>query len=164
MKAALALMGLACLAMVYALWQKGDGAFGQAMSSAGSNALKMLPILALAVFMMGAFEVLLPQDVVQRWLTDAAGFRGIGIAWLAGILTPAGSLVGMPIAAGLFKAGVSASVLVTYLVSLATLSIIRFPLEVGFLGTKLALLRIASCAILPPVAGLIVRALRPLYA
>lgn len=159
MKGAVVLMLLVCAGMGVALWHKGDGAMGRALAASGEGGLKLLPILALAVLMMGAFEELLPKQLVQTWLSDAAGWRGIGVAWVAGALTPAGSLVGMPIAAGLLKAGVSASVIVTYLVSMATLSIIRIPMEVGLLGGRITALRVVSCLLLPPLAGLLVRAL-----
>lgn len=164
MKVAALMMAALGIGLFVALWRKGEGALEQALSSAGTNGVKLVPIILLAVFMMGALEVLLPKDLVHRWLSDAAGFRGIAIAWLAGILTPGGSLLGMPIVAGLYKAGVSASVLVTYLVSMATLSVIRLPIEIGLIGPRLTMLRVASCLILPPIAGLMVRATRGLWA
>lgn len=74
---------------------------------------------------------------------------------------PDGSIIGMPLVAALAKAGVGPGVLVTYLVSLATLSIMRAPLEVGFYGWRLTLLRIAACLVIPFVAGGIARLLGP---
>ena len=66
-------------------------------------------------------------------------------------------MMSLPLAAGLYKAGVGVRVLVTYLTSLALLSIIRIPLEVGFLGWRLTLIRVAASALLPPLAGLAAR-------
>lgn len=120
------------------------------------------PVLVLAILVVGCTEVLLSRELVERWLSDAAGFRGIAIAWLAGLLTPGGSLVGLPIVAGLHRVGVGPAVLVTYLVSLATLSAIRIPMEVGLIGGRLATLRFLACVGLPPLAGLITRGLAPL--
>ena len=84
------------------------------------------------------------------------------VAWGAGILTPGGSLVGLPLVAGMARLGVGAGVIVTYLASLAMLSIIRFPLEVGFIGGRLATLRFLGCLLLPPLAGLVTRLVAPL--
>ena len=68
----------------------------------------------------------------------------------------------LPIVAGLQRAGVSMPVLVTYLVSLATLSVIRIPLEVGLIGGRLAAIRFVTCLLLPPVAGVLTRWVAPL--
>jgi uncharacterized protein len=70
--------------------------------------------------------------------------------------------VGLPLAAGLHRAGVGPSVLVTYMTSLATLSVIRIPMEVGLIGGRLAALRVLACLVLPPLAGVITRGLVPL--
>ncbi|HAA58043.1 MAG TPA: hypothetical protein DCE42_24995 [Myxococcales bacterium] len=132
---------------------KGDGALQAGMKASFTQGVKLLPILLIAFFIAGFVEVLLPKGFVERWLTDAAGWQGICIAWIAGILTPAGTIVGLPIAASLYKAGAGIGVLMTYLTSLALLSMIRLPLEVGIYGLKLTLIRIGVSILLPPVAG-----------
>jgi hypothetical protein len=53
-------------------------------------------------------------------------------------------------------------VLVPYLVSRYTLSLIRIPIEVGLIGGRLTALRLLACLGLPPLAGLITRWLVPL--
>lgn len=157
MKWALALMVLMTAALIGAAAYKGDGALQQGFREAGTQGIKILPVLVLAFLMMGFIDVLLPREVVQKWLTDAAGWKGLTIGWLAGILTPGGSIIGMPLAAGLMKAGVSPAVLVTYLTSLALLSSIRMPLEIGFYGWRLMVIRVLASLILPFVAGLTTR-------
>lgn len=73
---------------------------------------------------------------------------------LAGrVLTPGGSIIGLPIAAVLYKTGVGLGALMTYLTSLATLSRLRIPLEIGFYGWRLTGVRIAVSLILPLIAG-----------
>lgn len=121
------------------------------------------PVLVLAVVIMGFSEALTPQDWVERWLSDASGLRGMGVAWLAGLLTPGGSVVGFPLAAGLFRAGASPAVLVTYLVSMATLNLLRLPMELGTYGLRMTLLRLATCAVLPLLAGGLARLFAPLF-
>jgi len=137
------------------------GQLAEAARASGSQTVRFLPVLLLALLVVGCTEVLLSREVVERWLSDASGFRGIAIAWAAGILTPGGSLVGLPIVAGMHRMGVGPSVLITYLVSVATLSIIRLPLEVGFIGGRLAALRFFACLLLPPIAGLLARVVAP---
>ncbi len=157
MKGALIFMGLIGAVLVVLLWQKGDGAFAAAGKSALGTGAKFLPILAFAFLIMGAIEVLLPQGFVDGWLSDAAGFKGIVTAWIAGLLTPAGNIVGLPIAGGLFQAGVSPAVLVTYVSSLSLLALVKLPIEVGFLGMRLAVLRYLVCIPLPLLAGVLTR-------
>ncbi|MEM1009801.1 MAG: permease [Myxococcota bacterium] len=135
-----------------ALW-KGEGTFQAGLKASFTQSGKLLPVLVIAFLIAGFVEVLLPKSFVQNWLSNASGWRGLGVAWLAGALTPAGSLVGLPIAASLYKAGAGIGVLITYLTSLAVLSTIRIPLEIGIYGIKLTLLRIAASFFLPPLAG-----------
>jgi len=61
----------------------------------------------------------------------------------------------MPLAAGLLRAGAGPSVIITYLTSLATLSVIRVPLEIGFYGWRLMVVRVLASVILPFAAGLV---------
>ncbi len=142
---------------------KGDGALQEGLKTAAVTFGKFLPILAVAFLIMGMVDVLLPQEVVEKWLSESSGWRGLGAAWAAGVITPGGSIIAMPLAAGLLKAGVGPSVLVTYLTSIALLSYIRIPLEVGFFGWHLTLLRITASLVLPIGAGLIARWLAPLF-
>lgn len=161
MKWSLISMAVLVVGLVGVAAVKGGGLVEQGFRTAGTTGLKFLPILAVAFVIMGFVDVLLPQAVVERWLSDAAGWRGIGVAWLAGVLTPAGSIIGLPLAAALLKAGVGAGVLVTYLTSMATLSLIRVPLEVGFYGWRLMVLRMVVSLVLPLVAGGLARLCAP---
>jgi uncharacterized protein len=116
--------------------------------------------LVLAVLLAACVEVLLPGEVIARWLGEASGWRGIGIAWVAGILTPGGGPIGLTLVAAVARQGASVPVILTYLVSLSTLSLIRLPLEVGILGGRMATLRVLFCLLLPPLIGVAARAMR----
>ena len=153
MKAALILLGGTFVLLAgLALWR---GVFWDGMRGSGRTFLSLIPMLFLAFMLAGFAEALMPPGLVERWLSDAAGWRGIGVAWVAGAITPAGGLMGLPLAAGMLKAGAGSGVLVTYLASLALLPLLRMPMEVGIYGGKLAALRVAACLLLPPVAGVI---------
>ena len=124
---------------------------------------RFLPILFIAMVVAGFTEVLLPEDLVENWLSESSGWRGIGIAWLAGIITPGGSLIGLPIIAALYKAGVGVAVLMTYATSFATLSIMRIPLEAGFMGWRLAGLRVLVSLGLPFIVGGLTQLILPFF-
>lgn len=140
-----------------------QGRLLEGFRATGTAAAQVVPILLLAILMMGFLNVLMPQAWVDRWLSDDAGWRGMGLAWLAGVLTPGGGGIGMPVAAGLLTGGASPAVVVTYLVSLSTLNVLRLPMEAGFYGWRITMIRWISCLLLPFLAGGLVRIVAPLW-
>ncbi len=147
---AIGMAGFLLVLMALAIWQ---GVFKDGLQTSGKQLLGFFPILVIAMLLAGFTQVLLPRGLVESWLSDSAGWKGIGIAWIAGIITPGGSIVGLPIIAGLYKSGVGVAVLMTYATSLATLSVLRIPLEAGFYGWQLTMLRVGVSLVLPLIAG-----------
>lgn len=158
---ALALFALLALLMVLALLQ-GSSTFSQAWRASLQQLVRFLPILVIAMLVAGFTETLLPEGLVEEWLSDSAGWRGIALAWLAGIITPGGSIIGLPLIAALYQAGVGLAVLMTYATSFATLSLLRVPLEVGFYGWRITGIRVLVSLVLPFVAGGLTLLLVPL--
>ncbi len=158
----ISLLALLLILMGLAYWQGAD-TFKSGWQTASHQIIGFLPIIIIALLIAGFIEALLPQHLIQTWLSDASGWRGITIAWLAGILTPGGSIIGLPLIASLYKAGVGISIIITYATSFATLSILRLPMEVGFYGWRLTLLRVTVSLILPFIAGGLTLLLLPLY-
>ncbi|MEI8259048.1 MAG: permease [Deltaproteobacteria bacterium] len=160
MKAAALLMLLVVLGLGAACLARGGAPLLVAgLRASGRSALPLIPVLVVVFLMAGFVEVLLPREVVTKWLSDSAGFRGMGIAMVAGALTPGGGPMGLPLAAALMRAGAGAGVLVTYLTSMSLLSFIRVPMELAIYGTRLTVLRLCSSAALPLLAGLIAQSL-----
>lgn len=56
-------------------------------------------------------KLVLPKELIGRLLSDSSGWAGIGLAYLAGVLTLTGGVIGMSLVTTLYKAGVSGSVL-----------------------------------------------------
>ena len=140
---------------------QGVATFQQATRASAQQLIKFLPILVIAMLIAGFTETLLPDDLIETWLSDASGWRGITVAWLAGIITPGGSIIGLPLIAALYKSGVGLAVLMTYATSFATLSLLRVPLEVGFYGWRITGIRILVTLILPFIAGGLTLLLKP---
>jgi len=147
---ALVMAGALLLLMGLAMAQ---GTFREGLGTSMRQLVGFLPVLVIAVMLAGFAETLLPRQIVQDWLSDSSGIKGLAVAWFAGIITPGGSIVGLPIIAGLYRVGVGTAVLMTYATSLATLSILRLPLEAGFYGWKLTALRVGVSLGLPFIAG-----------
>lgn len=151
MKAALALMVLLLGVLLVLVWRAGR--WGELVAESQRQALGLVPLLVVAVLLAAAVQVLLPEHTVQLWLGRASGLRGVVIAWLGGILTPLGGPVGLPLVATLARKGASLPVLLTWLLSMSTLSLLRIPIEWALLGGRLTALRVAASFLLPPLVG-----------
>ncbi len=99
-------------------------------------------------------QVLIPKAIISKWLGQEAGFKGILIGSATGAFLPGGPFVTLPIVMGFVKVGTSIPVAVAMITGWALFSIARFPMEVGILGPRLALIRLASVVLLAPAAGL----------
>lgn len=139
-------------------WAQGPDMFSQAWSNSKNQLLRFAPILVIAVVLAGFAEAVIPDDFIQNWLSDASGWRGIMLAWVAGIFTPIAGVLAMPLVAVLYQAGASLPVIMTYLTSLATLSLMKVPIEVGIYGWKLTMLRFGVSLGLPLIAGFLTQA------
>ena len=153
-----AVIGLMILAL-----SQGFDTFTLGLRTSLQQLTRLLPVVMVAMLISGFTDVLLPKALVERWLSDASGWRGIGLGYLAGVLTPGAGLIGLPLVATLYKAGVGSSVLVTYMTSMTTISLMRIPLELGFCGWQLTSLRITVSLVLPILAGVFAHFLSPWF-
>ena len=98
-------------------------------------------------------QVLLPQEMMAKWVGSESGWRGIVIGTIAGGLSPGGPYVSLPIAAGLLNSGAGVGTMVAYLTGWSLWAVGRLPMEVGILGWRLTLIRFVSTFFLPFLAG-----------
>lgn len=153
MKLPIILLSVLLLGVMAYAWMQGPEVFSPALKNSGNQLLRFAPIMVIAVLLSGFAEAVIPKEFIENWLSDSAGWKGIFIAWIAGIVTPVAGVFGMPLAASLYKAGAGLAVIMTFLTSLATLSLVKMPIEVGFYGWKLTMIRFGVSLILPLVAG-----------
>jgi uncharacterized membrane protein YraQ (UPF0718 family) len=125
------------------------------LKSALNMTVQILPLLIFAFIVAGMIQALLPKELLSRWIGEEAGLRGIFIGTVAGGLTPGGPYVSLPVVAGLLKAGAGVGIMVAYLTAWSLWAVGRLPMEIGILGWKFTLVRLASTFIFPPLAGLI---------
>ncbi|MGB7948160.1 MAG: permease, partial [Candidatus Binatia bacterium] len=83
--------------------------------------LLVLPTLVGAFLIAGHVRVLMPEDVVRKWLGEESGLKGVVVGYLAGTLTFGGPFISFPIAASLYQAGGSVQTVTTYITSWAPL-------------------------------------------
>jgi uncharacterized membrane protein YraQ (UPF0718 family) len=145
---------LAFILLMIAIRQ-GSGAHLTGLKSAWRMTIEVLPLLLLAFVVAGLIQALLPKDVIAHWVGAESGLRGIIIGTVAGGLAPGGPYVSLPIVAGLIKSGAGIGTMVAFLTGWSLWAVNRLPMEVGILGWKFTLIRLASVFVFPPVAGLL---------
>jgi uncharacterized membrane protein YraQ (UPF0718 family) len=116
---------------------------------------QIIPLLIFAFIVAGLVQVLIPKEMIAKWIGEESGLRGILFGTLAGAFTPGGPYVSLPVAAGLLKAGAGIGTMVAFVTAWSLLSVARIPLEVGIMGWRFTLIHLLSVIIFPPVAGLI---------
>ena len=140
-----------------AIW-RGGGSLQKGFIFGGKTFLSTLPLLVIAFAIAGLVQVLVPRELIVKWLGAGAGLKGILIATVAGAFTPGGPFVSFPIVASLYKSGASVGTVVAFVTAWSLWAVARFPLEIGLVGPKLAIARFLSTLIVPPLAGLFAQA------
>ena len=153
------IMAVLAVVLVIIAYTKGQGEHVAGSKLALEMTVSVLPLLFCAFLVAGMVQVLLPQELVAKWIGAESGLRGILIGTVAGALAPGGPYVSLPIAAGLIPAGAGVGTIVAFLTGWSLWAIGRLPMEVGILGWRFTLIRLASSLTFPPLAGLIAHVL-----
>jgi uncharacterized membrane protein YraQ (UPF0718 family) len=152
-------LGVFAGVLLFIGYVRGEGQHIQGVKAALSMVVEIVPLLVFAFIVAGMIQVLLSHEMVARWVGMESGLRGILIGSVAGGLTPGGPFVSLPLAAGLLRSGASAGTMVAYLTAWSLWAVNRLPMEVGILGWRFTLIRLASTFVLPIIGGLIAQAL-----
>jgi uncharacterized membrane protein YraQ (UPF0718 family) len=149
------IMAIFAIVLFYIGYQRGEGEHIAGLKNAFQMTLEILPLLIFAFIVAGLIQVMLPKELLAKWVGSESGIRGIFIGALAGGLAPGGPYVSLPIVAGLIKSGASVGTMVAFLTGWSIWAVSRLPMEIGILGWKFTLIRLAATIIFPPIAGLI---------
>jgi uncharacterized protein len=148
----MAIIALILLVMGYA---SGENQHLEGLKAAAKMTVEIIPMLVFAFIIAGMVQILIPKELISRWVGAESGLKGILIGTLAGGFTPGGPYVSLPIVAGLLKAGAGVGTMVAFLTSWSLWALSRMPMEIGILGWKFTLVRLACTFFFPPFAGLI---------
>jgi uncharacterized membrane protein YraQ (UPF0718 family) len=118
----------------------------------------MLPKV-LAGCLIGAFvTLLLPREMVARWVGHESGFTGLLIATFFGFLLPGGPITIYPVAGAFLVMGADAGAVVAFIVSWTLIGYTRALVwELPFFGAHFVIWRIVAALPLPIIAGLLAR-------
>ena len=125
---------------------------------AGRTLWRNLPILLLGFAIAGLVQVLVPRELISRWLGDQAGIRGVFLACLVGGLVPGSPYAVFPLVAGLYKAGAGLGAVVGFVSAWSLWSVSRLPIEMALIEPRAALVRYGITFVVPPLAGLLANA------
>jgi uncharacterized membrane protein YraQ (UPF0718 family) len=156
----LAMLGLLAVLALAAYLRGGGDLLRQGLGGGGGLLARYAPVIAVSFLAAGLAQALVSVDWVGEHLGRGSGLRGIALGAVAGILTPGGPFISMPLAAVMLRSGAAAGPIVAFLTGWALLALHRFVAwEVPILGWRFAVFRYALCFALPLIAGLIARLL-----
>lgn len=140
------------------LWKAHAAGHGLHIAGAKAGLMQfamVLPLLIATFLVLGLIKVLVSPAQFASWMGAESGMRGIAVGCVAGAVAPGGPIVQSIIAGGLLKAGAGVGSIVAFLTSGVLWGIMLLPDEIGLLGWRVVMIRIASTFFVPPMAGLI---------
>jgi len=149
------IMGALALILILAGYRGGQGRHITGLKAAANMTIEILPMLIFAFVAAGMIQVLLPRELVSKWVGAESGIKGIFIGTIAGALTPGGPYVSLPLAAGFLRAGAGVGTMVAFITAWSLWAAARLPMEVGIMGWRFTIIRLACTFFFPPIAGLI---------
>jgi uncharacterized membrane protein YraQ (UPF0718 family) len=153
-----AIAAIAVGAAVTVYWRDGRAHFLEILGSDVTLFAEMLPKV-LAGCLIGAFvTLLLPRELVARWVGHESGFTGLLIAAFFGFFLPGGPITIYPVAGAFLVMGADAGAVVTFIVSWTLIGYTRALVwELPFFGPDFVLWRIVEALPLPILAGVLAR-------
>lgn len=122
----------------------------------------ILPRLVPALILAGLMQVLVPAEVVQRYLGRQGGMRAILFATVAGMFTPGGPMVSVPFMVALAHSGAALGPLVAYMTSWSLFGMQRIiAWEAPLMGWPFVVVRVVPSLAFPVIAGWLVTVFHP---
>jgi uncharacterized membrane protein YraQ (UPF0718 family) len=117
----------------------------------------VLPRLVPALVLAGMLQVLIPQEAVARYFGRRSGLGAVALASLAGVLTPGGPMVSVPLLVVLANSGMALGPLVAYMTAWSLFGMQRIVAwEAPLMGWHFVLVRTVASLAFPIVAGWLV--------
>ncbi len=149
------IMGVLAAVLTFLAFRQGGEGHILGLKYAGNMLLQIIPLLGFAFIIAGMVQVLLPKELISQWVGTESGLRGILIGTLLGGISPGGPYVAMPIAAGMLRVGAGIGTMVAFITAWSLWAASRLPMEIGIMGWKFTLIRLACTFFFPPIAGLL---------
>lgn len=122
--------------------------------------LTILPKVVAGVLVAAFLRILLPKEVVARWIGERSGLKGLFVATLAGAVIPGGPMTIFPIATALYLSGADRGSTIAFITAWLTIGINRAVVwELSFFGAEFVILRTLISLPVPILCGLAARML-----
>lgn len=122
--------------------------------------LTVLPKVIAGVLVAAFLRILLPREVVARWIGERSGLKGLVVATLAGAIIPGGPMTIFPIATALYLSGADRGSTITFITAWLTIGINRAIVwELSFFGPEFVILRTLVSLPIPILCGIAARML-----
>ncbi len=146
--------GLVIACAVLAWRDGGWPRVGQALTSGSRLFASVLPNLVLGVALAGFLHVLIPQELISRWMGEGSGLPGLLVGTVAGMLTPGGPFTHFPILASFLAKGAAIGPVSAYIAAWALIGLNRWLVwELPILGPQVACVRFVASMGFPPLIG-----------
>ncbi len=120
--------------------------------------LVILPQLGAGLLIGGLVQQFVDRERVAAMLGQNSGMKGLGLATVAGMLTPGGPFASFPLVYALWVSGADAGALIAFITAWSLIGLNRLVIwELPFMGADFALLRFFVSLPAPIVAGLLAR-------
>ena len=137
-------------------WARRDDSLRKGLTRAIEQGVVVLPRMVFALIAAGFVVKLIPTDIIVRYLGNEAGFTGVLIGSVTGLLVPSGPVVAFAIAAAFAGEGASLPALIAFVTAWSVFATHRvFIFELPLLGAQFVRLRMLAVIPLPLIAGLI---------
>jgi uncharacterized membrane protein YraQ (UPF0718 family) len=148
------LAAAAAVLFLIALRQGTDVAVDGLLAAWGAVRRNLI-LLIVSFILAGLVQVLIPRDLITRWLGAESGAKGVLIGCVVGGVVPGSPYTTFPIVASLYQAGASIGAVVGFVSAWALWSVSRLPVEMALIAPRPALIRYAVTFLVPPIAGLL---------
>jgi len=154
---AVVLISLAVVATAVAYWK--DPSLPLLGAKSGlSMVWFILPRLIPALILAGMLQVIIPQETVARYFGRQTGIGAILMASAAGVVTPGGPMVSVPLLVVLANSGMALGPLVAYMTSWSLFGVQRIiAWEAPLMGWRFVLVRVIPSLAFPVIAGWLVK-------
>ena len=160
-------LGMALVAAILALTaflQGGLPLVGRGFLLGGQTFVGIIPLLIIAFIIAGLVSIIIPQNMVSRWLGPEAGWKGPLLGSLMGALVPGGPFFFYPLMATLIASGANVGTMISFVAAKTLWNVGRIPIEIAFVGLELTVIRFLITFALPIVAGTAVDTFLPRFA
>jgi uncharacterized membrane protein YraQ (UPF0718 family) len=145
-------------AVVY--WRDGQAKFLEILFGDVGLFIDILPKVLAACLIAAFVAVLMPREVVLRWVGAESGVLGIIIATQPGIICQGGPITIFPIAAAFAAIGADTGATIAFITSWTLLGYARMLVwELPFFGGEFVFWRTLIALPMPIIAGLLARAI-----